>query len=127
MATRVEFTEESMRKIKSISEAIKIFSAQGIPTRRIVFLYQQSYEVNFGRNSVNMAYLNSLFSEKQKEFLKNLIPNKTVEIQFNKAVDIWKQKFSDKVIVKRSVSKNIIAESESKVIDSEIKDSSTEG
>jgi hypothetical protein len=126
MATRVEFNEESMRKIKSISEAIKIFSAQGIPTRRIVFLYQQSYEVNFGRNSVNMAYLNNL-GDKQKEFLKNLIPNKTVEIQFNKAVEIWKQKFSDKVIVKRSVSKTIIAESESKVIDSEVKDSQTEG
>lgn len=97
------FDEKTMRSFKEVKEAIKVYSVQGIPTRRIIFLFNESFEIRLNNLSINANFTNT---ESGKKVLEKYIgKSRTKEIEFKKAYDQWKNKFQV-VKSKRSASTN---------------------
>jgi hypothetical protein len=95
------FDEKTMRSFKDIKEAIKVYSGQGIPTRRIVFLFNDSFEVRLNNLSINANFVNTESGQKVLE--KYVGKSRSREIEFKKAFDQWKNKFKE-VRSKKSIS-----------------------
>lgn len=100
------FDEKTMRKFKDLKEALRVYSAQGIPNRRIVFLFNEANEIRFLNVSVNARFIDT---ESGKKFLESVIgKSKTRELAFRKAYDEWKNKYQEvktrKIAVKEPIS-----------------------
>lgn len=96
----VPFNEENLRKISSIKEALKVYQEQKVPTRRIVREYQKAYTILQGNVSINAQYFTNLSSTKQKEFLSSTFGKNTTRVKlFEKEYQLWRDKFSGRVVV----------------------------
>jgi len=85
------FNEETMRRYKDVKDALRAYLEQGIPRRRIVFLFNETFEVKFANVSVNANFVNT---DAGKKFLETILSkSKSRESQFKKALDAWKNKF----------------------------------
>ncbi len=90
------FNEKTMREFKSIQEALKVYGEEKIPRKRIVWLFQEANEIRFANTSVNASFLQSLNKSEAQKFIEKLCgKNKSKIVAFEKALAVWKNKFSD--------------------------------
>ena len=90
------FDEKTMRNFKSLKDALKVYGEQKIPQKRIVWLFQEAFEVRFANISVNASYLQQLSKSEAQKFIEKLCgKNKSKVKAFEKALAVWKSKFSD--------------------------------
>jgi hypothetical protein len=93
---KTPFNEKTMRDIKSVKDALKIYGEEKIPQKRIVWLFQETFEVRFANISVNVAYLQQLSKAEAQKFIEKLCGKNKSKVQaFEKALAIWKAKFSN--------------------------------
>jgi hypothetical protein len=96
----IPFNEEGMRTFKDVRSAISYFTKNGnVPQRRIVALFQSTFQIVSGKYSVNVIDLQKMDSESMKMFLiknfkvkNNEAFERTFEV-FAKGMDKWKNKF----------------------------------
>jgi hypothetical protein len=96
---RATFDEQTMRKYENVNSAIKVYSQQGISTRRIILLYNQTWSIEIGTMSVNVNFLQSSVGEKFVE--KYVGKSEARKEVLKKAVDAWKNKFNTDDVKKR--------------------------
>jgi Glu-tRNA(Gln) amidotransferase subunit E-like FAD-binding protein len=105
------FNEKTMREFKSIQEALKVYGEEQIPKKRIVWLFQEANEIRFINTSVNANYLQSLNKTDAQKFIDKLCgKNKSKIKAFEKALAIWKSKFSETRVPVDNVVKEPLAE-----------------
>lgn len=96
---RTPFDEQTMRKYENVNSAIKLYSQEGIPTRRIVLLYNQTWSIEIGTMSVNVNFLQS---DAGKKFVEKYVgKSKSKDVVLKKALDAWKNKFNLDDVKKR--------------------------
>lgn len=95
----IPFNEEGMRTFKDVRSAISYFTKNGnFPQRRIVVLFQSTFQIVSGKYSVNVlelqksgteidSYLLKAFKVKNEDKFK-----RTLEL-FHKEMDKWNNKF----------------------------------
>ncbi len=96
----IPFNEEGMRTFKDVKSAINYFKLNGnFPQRRIVALFQSTFQIVSGKYSVNVIDLQKMDSENLKMFLIKTFKVKNNEKfertfqLFDKEMLKWKNKF----------------------------------
>ena len=86
MKEKIDFSENSMRQIKSVKEALEIFTKQGYGYKQIVKKYFEAYEISNGRGATfsvapfTNASPSELYEKLPNNF-KQLLPIEVVEKQ----------------------------------------------
>lgn len=95
----IPFTEQGMRTFKDVRSAIEYFRKNGnFPQRRIVALFQSTFQIVSGKYSVNVLELQKSGSNVDEFLLKTFkVKNedrfkRTLEL-FNKEFQKWNEKF----------------------------------
>ena len=96
----IPFNEEGMRTFKDVKSAISYFTKNGnFPQRRIVALFQSTFQIVSGKYSVNVIDLQKMDSESMKMFLIKTFKVKNKEAfertfkVFEKEMQKWNNKF----------------------------------
>lgn len=105
----IPFTEQGMRTFKDVRSAIEYFRKNGnFPQKRIVALFQSTFQIVSGKYSVNVlelqksgteidSYLLKAFKVKNEDRFK-----RTLEV-FRKEMDKWNNKFKDSDIRQEAI------------------------
>ncbi len=97
----IPFDEQGMRSFQNVKEAIKYFTENGkIPQKRIVALFQLTYQIVSGKYSMNVLPLTKLSVTERKMFLIKafkITKNESferIQIGLDKELEKWNVKFS---------------------------------
>ncbi|NBW39340.1 MAG: hypothetical protein EBR30_30830, partial [Cytophagia bacterium] len=98
MEKNIPFDEKTMRKFRNVNDALKVYSEQQIPQKRIVWLFQEANEIRFANTSVNASYLQQLSKAEAQKFIEKLCGKNKSKVQaFEKAVAVWKSKYDERI------------------------------
>jgi hypothetical protein len=96
----IPFNEQGMRTFSDVRSAISYFTKNGnFPKRRIVALFQSTFQIVSGKHSVNVVALQRMNSESLDAFfiktfqVKNAIKFERNMQNLHQEMDKWKNKF----------------------------------
>ena len=107
----IPFTESGMRSFGNVNEAVKYFRSQK-PARSlksIIWLWQQSFEVNAGNVSI-LVFDYKSNPESFKKRVESLLKSKSQQMAFEKSFKIWIDKLNGIKRIPTNVVNRIIEE-----------------
>lgn len=111
MKREIPFTESGMRSFSNVNSAIKYFRSMKQPRsiKSIIWLWQQSFEVNAGSVSV-LVFDYKSNPESMKKRLETLLKSETQRKSFDKSFKIWMEKLDGINRISETDAKRIMME-----------------
>jgi hypothetical protein len=110
----IEFNESGMRKFTNVNAAIKYFRSinkQPRSLKSIIWLWQESFEVNAGSVSI-LVFDYKSDPESFQNRLKSMLKTERQNDLFKKSFEIWVEKTKGIKRIEKSVANQIIKETQ---------------